>query len=112
MKTLLVMTAITLTLTATTSMAGGVSVSLRPPEICRKVPILNTNAFKWAPQGCKGFVEGGEAATGTPTTGGSSTGNGGGSTGGSTGGGNPCGGNCGVGKGNGGGNGTDNEGNN
>jgi hypothetical protein len=79
MKTII--TTIALILTATTSMAGGVSSSLRPPEICRKVPILNTNAFQYV--NCE-YIEAHDALTEQSAGAGTS----GGSTGGSTGGGN------------------------
>lgn len=71
-------TIIALVLTSTSAMASGVTTatsdpvvqSPRPPEVCRKVPIANTNATQWMPQGCNGSVAGGEAedvAAPTPT---------------------------------------------
>lgn len=57
----IIVTTIALALTSTAAMADAPSTSLRPPEVCRKSPIANTNAFQWKPQGCKGDVIGGEA---------------------------------------------------
>lgn len=66
----IIVTAIALALTSTAAMADAPSTSLRPPEVCRKAPIANTNATQWLPQGCNGSVVSGEAedvAAPTPT---------------------------------------------